>query len=141
MRRAPTYPQISTLSRVVDIIIATPGRLNDIIEMNKVNLNTIQNLVLDEADRMLNMGFEPQIRSIVEHLPLKGRQTLLFSATWPKKIQRLAKDFLRQDAIQINVGEVDTLVVNKDITQKIHMISVRFDHQRIICAWQNLKLE
>ena len=118
---APKYPQISTLSRGVDIIIATPGRLNDLLEMRKVNLDSIQFLVLDEADRMLDMGFEPQIRSIVAKIPTE-RQTLLFSATWPKEIQRLAHDFLRSDAVQINVGDVDKLVANKDITQTIHMI-------------------
>lgn len=119
---APKYPQISTLSRGVDIIIATPGRLNDLIEMNKVNLASIKFLVLDEADRMLDMGFEPQIRSVISKLSL-DRQTLLFSATWPKEIQRLAHDFLKKDTVQINVGDVDSLVANKDITQKIHMIS------------------
>ena len=71
-------------------------------------------------DRMLDMGFEPQIRSIVAKVP-ESRQTLLFSATWPKEIQRLAHDFLK-DPIQINVGEVDALVANKDIKQYIHMI-------------------
>jgi len=119
---APKYPQISTLSRGVDIIIATPGRLNDLIEMRKVNLQSIKYLVLDEADRMLDMGFEPQIRSIIGNLSLE-RQTLLFSATWPKEIQRLAHDFLKNNAVQINVGDVDSLVANKDITQTIHMIS------------------
>lgn len=121
---APKYPQIATLGRGVDIIIATPGRLNDIIEMNKVNLATVKFLVLDEADRMLDMGFEPQIRSIIAKLPssTEGRQTMLFSATWPKEIQRLAHDFLKVDTVQINVGDVDSLVANKDITQHIHMI-------------------
>ena len=69
------------------------------------------------------MGFEPQIRSIMEKVPdASKRQTLLFSATWPKEIQRLAFDFLK-DPIQINVGEVNVLNANKDITQKIHMCS------------------
>ena len=67
-------------------------------------------------------GFEPQIRSIVEKTNAATRQTLLFSATWPKEIQQLAHDFLR-DPIQINVGEVNALVANKDIKQTIHMIS------------------
>jgi ATP-dependent RNA helicase DDX5/DBP2 len=68
---------------------------------------------------MLDMGFEPQIRSILKHVP-DGRQTLLFSATWPKEIQALAHDFLR-DPIQINVGDVNSLVANKDIQQIIEM--------------------
>lgn len=113
------YPQIAQLERGVDCIIATPGRLNDLLEMRKVNLTNVKFLVLDEADRMLDMGFEPQIRSIVKHVP-DARQTLLFSATWPRVIQNLAHDFLK-DPIQVNVGEVNALNANKDIKQTIVM--------------------
>ena len=68
------------------------------------------------------MGFEPQIRSIMNNVPdSSNRQTMLFSATWPKEIQRLAFDFL-SDPIQINVGDVDQLNANKDITQNIIMV-------------------
>ena len=127
---SPKYPQIASIQRGVDCIIATPGRLNDIIEMKRINLSKIQFLVLDEADRMLDMGFEPQIRSIIQTLPAstpttdgtnQRRQTMLFSATWPKEIQKLAFDFLQPPIIQINVGEVNVLVANKDIQQKIIM--------------------
>ena len=116
---APKGPQIGALERGVECIIATPGRLNDLIEMRKADLSQIQYLVLDEADRMLDMGFEPQIRSIIKNTPSQ-RQTMLFSATWPREIQALAHDFL-QNPIQINVGEVNALVANKDITQTIVM--------------------
>lgn len=119
---APKYPQISTLKRGVDIVIATPGRLNDLLEMRKIDLSQIQHLVLDEADRMLDMGFEPQIRSIISQCP-NTRQTLLFSATWPKEIQKLAHDFLKDNAVQINVGSVDKLEANKDIAQTIMMMT------------------
>jgi len=116
---APKYPQIKDIERGVDCIIATPGRINDILEMRKCDLSAIKFLVLDEADRMLDMGFEPQIRSVIEYIP-KTRQTLLFSATWPREIQNLAHDFL-VDPIQVNVGDANSLNANKDITQNIIM--------------------
>ncbi|EED95907.1 predicted protein [Thalassiosira pseudonana CCMP1335] len=120
---SPKYAQIAALERGVECVIATPGRLNDLIEMKKANLSNVKFVVLDEADRMLDMGFEPQIRSIMGSVPdSTNRQTLLFSATWPKEIQRLAFDFL-SDPIQINVGEINVLNANKDITQKIMMCS------------------
>mmetsp|Transcript_3809 Transcript_3809/g.4666 ORF Transcript_3809/g.4666 Transcript_3809/m.4666 type:complete len:599 (-) Transcript_3809:82-1878(-) len=113
------FPQIAQLERGVDCVIATPGRINDLLEMKKANLGNIKFLVLDEADRMLDMGFEPQIRSVISHVP-EARQTLLFSATWPREIQRLAHDFLK-DPIQVNVGDVNSLNANKDIKQHIVM--------------------
>lgn len=126
---SPKYAQIQQLQRGVDCVIATPGRMNDLIEMRKADLSGVKYLVLDEADRMLDMGFEPQIRSIVQNCP-DTRQTLLFSATWPKEIQQLAFDFLT-DPIQVNVGEVNALNANKDIKQYIHMISDNEKHEKL----------
>jgi ATP-dependent RNA helicase DDX5/DBP2 len=115
--------EIAALDRGVECVIATPGRINDLIEMKKVDLSSVRFVVLDEADRMLDMGFEPQIRSIMSQVrDNHNRQTLLFSATWPKEIQKLAFDFLL-DPIKINVGEINVLNANKDITQKIIMCS------------------
>ena len=105
--------------------------------MRKADLSNIKYLVLDEADRMLDMGFEPQIRSIVDKVP-KERQTMLFSATWPKEIQRLAHDFLT-NPIQINVGEVNALVANKDIEQKIYMCEDAEKYDKLKGILQDLK--
>ncbi|KAK8958581.1 DEAD-box ATP-dependent RNA helicase 52B [Platanthera guangdongensis] len=94
---APIHQQLRELERGVDILVATPGRLVDLLERARVSLQMIKYLALDEADRMLDMGFEPQIRKIVEQMemPPRGiRQTMLFSATFPREIQRLASDFL-----------------------------------------------
>ncbi|PIA59998.1 hypothetical protein AQUCO_00400704v1 [Aquilegia coerulea] len=105
---APINQQLRDLERGVDILVATPGRLVDLLERARVSLQMIRYLALDEADRMLDMGFEPQIRKIVEQMdmPPRGvRQTMLFSATFPKEIQRLASDFL-SNYIFLAVGRV-----------------------------------
>ncbi|KAK4777786.1 hypothetical protein SAY87_017973 [Trapa incisa] len=105
---APINQQLRELERGVDILVATPGRLVDLLERARVSLQMIRYLTLDEADRMLDMGFEPQIRKIVEQMdmpPPGDRQTMLFSATFPKEIQRLASDFL-SNYIFLAVGRV-----------------------------------
>ncbi|KAK5841765.1 DEAD-box ATP-dependent RNA helicase 37 -like protein [Gossypium arboreum] len=105
---APITQQLRELERGVDILVATPGRLVDLLERARVSLQMIRYLALDEADRMLDMGFEPQIRKIVEQMdmPNRGvRQTMLFSATFPREIQRLASDFLA-NYIFLAVGRV-----------------------------------
>ncbi|KAL6195044.1 hypothetical protein ACLB2K_030666 [Fragaria x ananassa] len=105
---APIHQQLRELERGVDILVATPGRLVDLLERARVSLQNIRYLALDEADRMLDMGFEPQIRKIVEQMdmpPPGARQTMLFSATFPKEIQRLASDFLAK-YIFLAVGRV-----------------------------------
>ena len=86
-------PQVDALRRGVDVLIATPGRLLDLINQGHADLSRIQTLVLDEADRMLDMGFIPDIRRIVSHLPDR-RQTLMFSATMPGEIRKLADAWL-----------------------------------------------
>lgn len=90
--------QITKLDSGVDILIATPGRLLDIVEKGFGNFHKIEALVLDEADRMLDMGFIPDIRTIVKKLP-KSKQTLLFSATFNKQIESLTKEFLNSPTL------------------------------------------
>lgn len=111
--------QMRDLDRGCHLLVATPGRLVDMLERGKVSLESCKYLVLDEADRMLDMGFEPQIRRIVEqdNMPSVGkRQTLMFSATFPKEIQMLARDFLH-DYIFLAIGRVGS--TSENITQKI----------------------
>ncbi|KAI7903422.1 P-loop containing nucleoside triphosphate hydrolase protein [Cokeromyces recurvatus] len=114
--------QIRTLERGCDLLVATPGRLVDLIERARISLSIVRFLVLDEADRMLDMGFEPQIRRIVEKedMPrVEDRITLMFSATFPRDIQYLARDFLK-DYIFLTVGRVGS--TSENITQKIEYV-------------------
>ncbi|XP_046403944.1 probable ATP-dependent RNA helicase DDX17 isoform X2 [Ischnura elegans] len=111
---APKGPQARDLERGVEIVIATPGRLIDFLERGTTNLRRCTYLVLDEADRMLDMGFEPQIRKIVEQIR-PDRQTLMWSATWPKEVRNLAEEFLT-DYIQVNIGSLQ-LSANHNILQ------------------------
>nr|TKW22532.1 hypothetical protein SEVIR_4G234700v2 [Setaria viridis] len=115
--------QLRELERGVDLLVATPGRLVDMVERSKISLEAIKYLAMDEADRMLDMGFEPQIRKIVDmmNMPKKSvRQTMLFSATFPPEIQRLASDFLH-NYIFITVGRVGS---STDlIEQKIEFVN------------------
>ncbi|CCE82299.1 Piso0_002019 [Millerozyma farinosa CBS 7064] len=126
---APKGPQIRDLARGVEICIATPGRLIDMLEMNKTNLRRVTYLVLDEADRMLDMGFEPQIRKIVDQIR-PDRQTLMWSATWPKEVQNLARDYLN-DPIQVRVGSLE-LAASHTITQLVEVVSEFEKRDRLI---------
>lgn len=97
-------PQIRALWKKPRIVIATPGRLVDHLRRGNISLSTAEILVLDEADRMLDMGFAPQLNEILRFLP-KNRQTLLFSATIPPDIQKLAAKYLKEP-IRITVGPI-----------------------------------
>ncbi|KRY82494.1 ATP-dependent RNA helicase DED1 [Trichinella pseudospiralis] len=102
------------------LLVATPGRLNDVMNQGFIGLDACRFLVLDEADRMLDMGFEPQIRQIVEMsgMPRRShRQTMMFSATFPHEIQMLAQDFLVPDYVFLAVGRVGS--TSENITQKL----------------------
>ncbi|SCU89440.1 LAFA_0E18052g1_1 [Lachancea sp. 'fantastica'] len=111
--------QIKELNRGCDLLVATPGRLSDLLERGRISLCNIKYLVLDEADRMLDMGFEPQIRHIVDGCDMpsaSNRQTLMFSATFPTDIQHLARDFL-EDYVFLSVGRVGS--TSENITQHV----------------------
>ncbi|KAL1957310.1 hypothetical protein VTO42DRAFT_6099 [Malbranchea cinnamomea] len=125
----PRGPQIRELTRGVEVCIATPGRLIDMLETGKTNLRRVTYLVLDEADRMLDMGFEPQIRKIVSQIR-PDRQTCMWSATWPKEVRQLAEDFLH-DYIQVYIGSQD-LAANHRITQIVEVVSEFEKRDRMI---------
>ena len=112
----PKSKQLRDLRSGVEIVIATPGRLIDHLEQGNTNLKRVTYLVLDEADRMLDMGFEPQLRKICSQIR-PDRQVLMWSATWPKEVQNLARDYLNE-YYQVTVGSLD-LAGNKDVTQII----------------------
>ncbi|KAK5680610.1 ATP-dependent RNA helicase dbp2 [Elasticomyces elasticus] len=116
----PKGGQIRDLARGVEVCIATPGRLIDMLESGKTNLRRVTYLVLDEADRMLDMGFEPQIRKIIGQIR-PDRQTCMWSATWPKDVRQLASDY-QHDFIQVNIGSHD-LHANLRITQIVEICS------------------
>ncbi len=103
----PMRPQIRDLKAGYDVIVATPGRLNDHIERGNVDLSNVEVLVLDEADRMLDMGFRPQIEAILRRLPSK-RQSLLFSATMPNGVHALALRILK-DPVWVEAAKQSTV--------------------------------
>ena len=114
----PKRQQVQMLRSGVEIVIATPGRLIDHLEGRNTNLKRVTYLVLDEADRMLDMGFEPQLRSIISQIR-PDRQVLMWSATWPKEVEAIARDYLG-DFYQVTVGSLE-LTGNKNVTQIIEV--------------------
>jgi ATP-dependent RNA helicase RhlE len=108
-------PQVRALQHGVDIVVATPGRLIDLMRQGYINLSHVEVLVLDEGDRMLDMGFIHDIRYIVKIVPQEKRQTLLFSATIPREIIELAKTILH-DPVEINISpDQPTLEIIKQV--------------------------
>eukprot|EP01018_Ginkgo_biloba_P021807 Gb_31459 [translate_table: standard] len=126
---APKGPQIRDLQKGVEIVIATPGRLIDMLESQYTNLRRVTYLVLDEADRMLDMGFEPQIRKIVSQIR-PDRQTLYWSATWPKEVELLARQFLH-NPYKVTIGSPD-LKANHAIDQIVEIVSEHEKYTRLI---------
>jgi ATP-dependent RNA helicase RhlE len=111
--------QIEALRRGVDLLVATPGRLEDLWQRGCVSMPRIHTVVLDEADRMLDMGFEPQVRRILARIT-RDRQTLLFSATMPPEMERFAKDYLR-DPIRVAAQPAGSTVPT--IEQMVHRVA------------------
>lgn len=117
----PKGPQISEMRSGKELVVATPGRLIDLMEMGIFNLKRTTFLCLDEADRMLDMGFEKPLRQICGQIRA-DRQTLFFSATWPKEVQRLANDLCKTHPVHIVIGSED-LKANHRVEQHVEVIS------------------
>merc|ERR1719327_2380507 len=117
----PRRPQQQDLRDGVEIVIATPGRLIDFLDAGDTNLKRVTYLTLDEADRMLDMGFEPQVRKICSQCR-PDRQTLMWSATWPKEVQRLARDMCKEAPVHINIGSLDHRAAHT-IRQYVEVVS------------------
>ena len=111
--------QVNIVMQGVEIVIATPGRLNDLVEAHILNVTEVTYLVLDEADRMLDMGFEPQIRkTLLDVRP--DRQTVMTSATWPQGVRRLAQSYMK-NPVQVFVGSLDLATVHT-VVQRLYII-------------------
>lgn len=130
----PKDPQRQALP-TAHIIVATPGRLNDLISEGAADLSRVTYLVLDEADRMLDKGFEPEIRKIIDCTPSTGiRQTLMFTATWPPSVRTLASSFMR-DPVHIGIGKDNpegALRANTSITQRVEVVEPHDKEQRLL---------
>lgn len=121
-------PQINALRKGVDLLVATPGRLLDLMEQGHVDISRTRYLVLDEADRMLDMGFIRDVRKIVGQMPTQ-RQTLLFSATMPAEVAKLANDILDKPK-RVEIA-AKTVAVDR-IEQKVHHLSVAQKGERLV---------
>ena len=131
---SPIRAQMASLSGVVHCVVGTPGRILDHINKNSLNLRNLETLVLDEADRMLEMGFLNDLTEIVSHAP-KNRQTLLFSATYPQNIQNLSQNF-QKNAVFVSADtepaslDIEQLFYPKNTTDDFSLLASLLDHYR-----------
>ena len=122
-------PQVEALQRGVDVLVATPGRLNDLCNQGHIDLTGIETFVLDEADRMLDMGFIHDVKKVIRQLPEK-RQNLLFSATMPKEIEQLAAGIL-QKPVSVKVDPPSSTVDRID--QSLYRVA-KADKKRLLAV-------
>merc|ERR550539_62571 len=125
---APKRDQQRKMRAGMQFLIATPGRLLDFLEKGVLTLTTCSYCVFDEADRMLDMGFEPQIRAVLSQVR-PDRQMLMWSATWPREVQTLARDFLRGDRMKLKIGDSDKAAAT--VTQKVEVIERMHKRRRL----------
>ncbi|CAA9991060.1 ATP-dependent RNA helicase, putative [Plasmodium knowlesi strain H] len=128
----PKYTQINNLKKGADIVVATPGRLLDLLENGVIHLLRCIYVVIDEADRLLDMGFEKQLKKIMTQVN-KNKQLLFFTATWPEQVRQLAYDFSSLDPVKIQVGKSE-LTANKNIEQSV-IVSSSIDLKKKLLDW------
>lgn len=126
----PKGAQISALKSGIDIVIGTPGRIQDLVEMGICRLQEVSFVVLDEADRMLDMGFEQIVRSILGQT-CSARQMVMFSATWPLAVHHLAQEFMDPNPVKVVVGSED-LSANHDVMQIVEVLDERLRDKRLL---------
>ena len=126
---APRNAQIAALREGVEMCVATPGRLLDLLNAKATNLRRVTYFVLDEADRMLDLGFEPQIRR-VERLTRPDRQTLLFTATWPAEVAAAAGDFTN-DVVTVRIGG-EALRASDNVSQIVEVVDEDEKHAKLV---------
>ena len=105
--------QFKDLAKKPQIIVATPGRLRDMIRRNRVDFTNVKTMILDEADEMLNMGFQEEVDDILEYMPKEGRHTMLFSATMPQEVEAILNKYMT-DPVKVAVGERNSGTANVD---------------------------
>ena len=131
---SPVQPQLVSLSHGAHIVVGTPGRVLDHLDRASLALDALATLVLDEADRMLDMGFADEIKQVLKHCPAQ-RQTLMFSATYPEGVQALATRFMRQPQT-VTIKEthapeqIRQLFIEVTETQRLHAVSLLLKHHR-----------
>lgn len=113
------------------VVVATPGRLLDLLQEGSVDLSQVNYLVLDEGDRMLEKGFEEDIKNIIRETDASKRQTLMFTATWPKEVRELASSFMK-NPIRVSIGNTDQLTANKKITQIVEVVDPRGKERKLL---------
>ena len=114
--------QFKELARKPQVIVATPGRLRDMIRRNRVDFTNVKTMILDEADEMLNMGFQEEVDDILEYMPKEGRNTMLFSATMPKEVEAILNKYMT-DPVKVAVGERNSGTANVD--HKYYMMAAK----------------
>jgi ATP-dependent RNA helicase RhlE len=124
-------PQFDALKKTPDILVATPGRLLDHVMRRSVSLDHIEQLVLDEADHMLDLGFLPQMRDILRRLP-RERQTMMFSATMPDTIEMIAKDFMR-DPVRVDITPVGAA---EGISHRLYVVKMEDKRPALLALLQ-----